>query len=144
MGRAQAQGCGSSCPRTARETHPGSLAEDAVAIVARWLTEAHAAERPAEARLADQMRSIIDDPVGVGFTMRFVDRVARHRSDALAAEQLVDLVGNGDLPGFLGWVDRLLLRVGARLAPGPSPCRDAVGSAAAASAGRAHGGGCGF
>ena len=83
-------------------TDPESLAEDAVAIVARWLTEAHAAERPAEARLADQMRSIIDDPVGVGFTMRFVDRVARHRSDALAAEQLVDLVGNGDLPGFLG------------------------------------------
>ena len=98
-------------------TDPESLAEDAVAIVARWLTEAHAAERPAEARLADQMRSIIDDPVGVGFTMRFVDRVARHRSDALAAEQLVDLVGDGELPGFLGWVDRLLLRVGARLAP---------------------------
>jgi len=81
------------------------------------LTEAHADERLAEARLADQMRSIIDDPVGVGFTMRFVDRVARHRSDALAAEQLVALVGDGELPGFLGWFDRLLLRAGARLAP---------------------------
>ncbi|SVB47484.1 uncharacterized protein METZ01_LOCUS200338, partial [marine metagenome] len=48
-------------------TDPESLAEDAVAVVARWLTEAHAAERPVEARLADQMRSIIGDPVGVGF-----------------------------------------------------------------------------
>ena len=96
---------------------PESLAEDAVAVVARWLTEARAAERPTEARLAARMRAIIEDPVGVGFTMRFVDRVARHRSHALAAEQLVGLVGDGDLPAFLGRVDRLLLRVGARLAP---------------------------
>ncbi|MDG1463672.1 MAG: bifunctional proline dehydrogenase/L-glutamate gamma-semialdehyde dehydrogenase, partial [Acidimicrobiales bacterium] len=49
--------------------------------------------------------------------MRFVDRVARHRDDALAAEQLAALVDDGDLPDFLSRVDRLLLRAGARLAP---------------------------
>ena len=96
---------------------PTSLAEDAVAVVARWLTTARAAETAAEHRSSDRMRAIIEDPVGVGFTMRFVDRVARHRRDALAAEQLARLVGDGDLPVFLGRVDRLLLTAGARLAP---------------------------
>ena len=96
---------------------PTSLAEDAVAVVARWLTTARATETAAERRGSDRMRAIIEDPVGVGFTMRFVDRVARHRRDALAAEQLARLVGDGDLPGFLSRIDRLLLAVGARLAP---------------------------
>jgi len=104
-------------PKDGRRTDPESLAEDAIAVVARWLTEAHAAEQPAEARSADRMRGIIEDPSGVGFTMRFVDRVARHRDDALAAEQLASLVDDGELPSFLGRIDRLLLRIGARLAP---------------------------
>ena len=96
---------------------PETLASDAVAVVARWLTTAHCDETSTERRLADRMRGIIDDPIGVGFTMRFVDRVARHRSNTLAADQLARLVADGDLPGFLGRVDRLLLRLGARLAP---------------------------
>ena len=104
-------------PSGRARTDPESLAEDAVAVVARWLTEAHADEQPAEARLSDRMKGIIEDPSGVGFTMRFVDRVARHRDDALAAEQLAALVDDGDLPEFLSRVDRLLLRAGARLAP---------------------------
>ena len=96
---------------------PEALAEDAVAVVARWLTESHSAETPAERRSADRMRGIIADPEGIGFTMRFVDRVARHRHDRLAADQLVRLVTDRDLPGFLGRFDRLMLQVGARLAP---------------------------
>ena len=96
---------------------PETLASDAVAVVARWLTTAHGDETSTERRLADRMREIIDDPTGVGFTMRFVDRVARHRSNTLAADQLARLVADGDLPGFLGRIDRLLLRLGARLAP---------------------------
>ena len=96
---------------------PETLASDAVAVVARWLTTAHCDETSTERRLADRMRGIIDDPIGVGCTMRFVDRVARHRSNTLAADQLARLVADGDLPGFLGRVDRLLLRLGARLAP---------------------------
>ena len=100
---------------------PETLASDAVAVVARWLTTAHGDETSTERRLADRMRGIIDDPTGVGFTMRFVDRVARHRSNTLAAEQLARLVADGDLPGFLGRVDRLLLRLGARLAPSLPP-----------------------
>ena len=106
----------SPCP-LAPPVDPETLASDAVAVVARWLTTAHGDETSTERRQADRMRGIIDDPTGVGFTMRFVDRVARHRRDTLAAEQLARLVADGDLPGFLGRVDRLLLRLGARLAP---------------------------
>jgi RHH-type transcriptional regulator, proline utilization regulon repressor / proline dehydrogenase / delta 1-pyrroline-5-carboxylate dehydrogenase len=51
--------------------------------------------------------------VGVAFTMRFVDRVARHRSDRLAAEQLAALVSDEHLPGFLGPINRTMLRAGA-------------------------------
>ena len=100
-----------------RHVDPDALAEDAVAVVARWLTEAHSSETPTERRSTDRMRAIIADPGGIGFTMRFVDRVARHRQDVLAAEQLVRLVTDRDLPGFLGRMDRLMLQVGARLAP---------------------------
>ena len=106
---------GSPCPLTPA-VDPEALAADAVAVVARWLTTARGHETATERRLADRIRGIIDDPTGVGFTMRFVDRVARHRRDTLAAEQLALLVSDGDLPGFLGRVDRLLLRLGARLA----------------------------
>ena len=100
-----------------RHVDPDALTEDAVAVVARWLTEAHSSETPAERRSTDRMRAIIADPGGIGFTMRFVDRVARHRQDVLAAEQLVRLVTDRDLPGFLGPMDRLMLQAGARLAP---------------------------
>ncbi|MDE0834401.1 MAG: proline dehydrogenase family protein, partial [Acidimicrobiales bacterium] len=103
--------------RAGRHVDPDALAEDAVAVVARWLTQAHSTETSAERRSTDRMRAIIADPGGIGFTMRFVDRVARHRHDVLAAEQLVKLVTDRDLPSFLGPVDRLMLQVGARLAP---------------------------
>ncbi|HCV34467.1 MAG TPA: hypothetical protein DGF10_07340, partial [Acidimicrobiaceae bacterium] len=96
---------------------PTSLAEDAVAVVARWLTAARAIETAAERRSSERMRAIIEDPAGVSFTMRFVDRVARHRRDALAAEQLAQLVVDAGLPGFLGRFDRFLLTLGGRLAP---------------------------
>jgi RHH-type proline utilization regulon transcriptional repressor/proline dehydrogenase/delta 1-pyrroline-5-carboxylate dehydrogenase len=100
-----------------RHVDPDALVEDAVAVVARWLTEAHSSETVAERRSTDRMRAIIAEPGGIGFTMRFVDRVARHRHDVLAAEQLVRLVADRELPGFLGRMDRLMLQAGARFAP---------------------------
>ena len=96
---------------------PQSLAEDAVAVVSRWLIEAHAAELPEEVRLTKRMWEMIKDPAGVSFTMRFVDRVARHRNHSLAAAQLASLVADVDSPAFLGRADRLLLKSGAYLAP---------------------------
>ena len=42
--------------RALGDVDPEALAEDAVAVVARWLTESHSAETPAERRSADRMR----------------------------------------------------------------------------------------
>ena len=54
---------------------------------------------------------------GTAFAMRFVDRVIRPEDPAVSARQLASLVADADLPAFLSWADRLLLRVGARLGP---------------------------
>jgi len=95
----------------------GRLAGDAVALVAHWINVADADETRDERAVGNRLAGLIADPDGVAFTMRFVDRVARHRDDRAAARELARLVAAGDLPGFLGPLDRLALRAGARLAP---------------------------
>ncbi|MBC8363842.1 MAG: bifunctional proline dehydrogenase/L-glutamate gamma-semialdehyde dehydrogenase [Actinobacteria bacterium] len=95
----------------------GRLTEDAVALVAHWINLAGADETRAERALGDRLAGLIADPDGVAFTMRFVDRVARHRDDRAAARELAHLVAEGGLPGFLGPLDRMALHIGARLAP---------------------------
>ncbi|MEM7340105.1 MAG: proline dehydrogenase family protein [Actinomycetota bacterium] len=113
---------------SASDTHPGPLADDrhndltevaqaAVALVERWLTEAGATMTAAERASADRLQGVVADDAAVGFTMRFVDRVVRPDDDRAAAEQLAALVANQELPGFLGPIDRMLLRAGARLGP---------------------------
>ncbi|MBS1265466.1 MAG: 1-pyrroline-5-carboxylate dehydrogenase 2 [Acidimicrobiaceae bacterium] len=96
---------------------PDAIVEDAVRLVARWLNAAGADETADERDLADRLLGLVEDGHGVAFTMRFVDRVARSRHDRLAALQLSRLVSGQVLPSFLGPVDRLMLAVGARLAP---------------------------
>ena len=66
----------------------------------------------------ERLRGVVVDEAGVNFVMAFIDRVARPDDDAVAARQLRALIDAVDqLPVFLGRVDRLLLRAGARLAP---------------------------
>ena len=96
---------------------PDEIVEDAVRLVGRWLDAASAAETPDERDLADRLLGLVEDEHGVAFTMRFVDRVARSRHNGLAARQLSRLVNGQVLPFFLGPLDRLMLAVGARLAP---------------------------
>jgi RHH-type proline utilization regulon transcriptional repressor/proline dehydrogenase/delta 1-pyrroline-5-carboxylate dehydrogenase len=94
-----------------------ALVEPAVALAAQWLRRARADERPPQARVVSRLQGVVDDPDGVAFTMRFVDRVARHRDDAAAADQLAALVRGTPLPAFLSPTDRGLLRAGAAVAP---------------------------
>ena len=96
---------------------PDAIVEDAVGLVGRWLDVAGAVETADERDLADRLLGLVRDEHGVAFTMRFVDRVARSRHNGLAAQQLSRLVGGQVLPSFLGSLDRLMLAVGARLAP---------------------------
>ena len=93
------------------------LADEAVERVERWLASGAAPasrrERTATRRLAD----LVSDRQGTAFAMRFVDRVIRPESPATSARQLASLVGEAELPSFLSPLDRLLVRLGARLGP---------------------------
>ncbi len=94
-----------------------ALVKPAVALAADWLRRARADQRPEEARVIGRLQGVVDDEQGVAFTMRFVDRVARHRDDGAAAGQLASLVRRQPLPSFLSTSDRGLLRAGARVGP---------------------------
>ena len=91
-----------------------ALVERAVARAARWSAASAGGSDAATRRLA----SLVHDPDGVEFALRFVDRVARPDDDHVAARELARLAGRGaTLPGFANVVDRTMLRAGAVLAP---------------------------
>jgi RHH-type transcriptional regulator, proline utilization regulon repressor / proline dehydrogenase / delta 1-pyrroline-5-carboxylate dehydrogenase len=90
------------------------MVERAVARAARWSAASAGGSDAATRRLA----SLVHDPDGVEFALRFVDRVARPDDDRVAARELARLAGRGStLPGFANVVDRTMLRAGAVLAP---------------------------
>lgn len=91
------------------------LADDAVALVTEWLVEAR--KQDADTDETRRLAELLDDPSGPAFAMRFVDLVIRPEDPRAAARQLRAIVGSTTIPGFLGPVDRLLLRTGAWLAP---------------------------
>ena len=92
------------------------LADAAIELVERWLVAARASATSADTATAERLHGVVVDPGGVAFAMRFVDRVVRPDDHRVAAGQLAALVAAGQLPGFLSPVDRMLLRVGARVA----------------------------
>jgi RHH-type transcriptional regulator, proline utilization regulon repressor / proline dehydrogenase / delta 1-pyrroline-5-carboxylate dehydrogenase len=91
------------------------LADEAVELVSRWLTLAR--ERDEDSAETRRLAELLDDPHGPSFAMRFVDLVIRPEDDRAAATQLRRLVTASSLPRFLGFVDRLLLRLGALFGP---------------------------
>ncbi|MEM9130700.1 MAG: bifunctional proline dehydrogenase/L-glutamate gamma-semialdehyde dehydrogenase [Actinomycetota bacterium] len=105
----------------AEHTNPSEdadqLVDAAVALVAQWLERAATTTTGVERKVGNRLHELIQDPAGVAFAMRFVDRVVRPEGDDLAAEQLATLVERRGLPGFLSTADKLLLGAGARLAP---------------------------
>ena len=93
------------------------IVDDAVALVSQWLERARATTPSAERKVSARLQALIQDPDGVAFAMRFVDRVVRPEDNRAAAHQLATLVRRRGLPGFLSPIDRILLQLGARLAP---------------------------
>jgi RHH-type proline utilization regulon transcriptional repressor/proline dehydrogenase/delta 1-pyrroline-5-carboxylate dehydrogenase len=90
------------------------MVERAVARAARWSAASAGGSDAATRRLA----SLVHDPDGVEFALRFVDRVARPDDDHVAARELARIAGRGaTLPRFANVVDRTMLRAGAVLAP---------------------------
>ena len=93
------------------------LAVEAVERVECWLEAASTAESRREHSAARRLADVVSDRPGTAFAMRFVDRVVRPEDAAVSARQLASLVAEAALPAFLSPLDRLLLRVGARLGP---------------------------
>ena len=75
---------------------PQTLADEAIALVERWLKEA--AEFPVDAS-AERLAGVLRDPNGLAFTVGFVDGVVRPEDTKAAAKKLKELVPL--TPGFL-------------------------------------------
>lgn len=96
---------------------PSHLADEATALVATWVTSAKATETDEDRASTGPLQDLIEDPTGVSFTMRFIDRVTRPDDNRASATQLRSLIQNEPLPEFLSPIDRLLLKVGAMVGP---------------------------
>ena len=100
------------------DTHGADLlAEEAVARVVRWLEAARSSASRRDRTTTRRLAGVVSDRPGTAFAMRFVDRVIRPEDPATSARQLASLVGEAELPSFLSFFDRLLVRAGAWLGP---------------------------
>ena len=88
------------------------LADDAVALVERWLVESR--EVPSDTA-AKRLAGVLSDPNGLDFTVGFVDGVVRPEDVKVAAHNLRDIVPL--TPKFLPVALRGLIRLGGALAP---------------------------
>ncbi|VXC37336.1 bifunctional proline dehydrogenase/L-glutamate gamma-semialdehyde dehydrogenase [Arthrobacter sp. 8AJ] len=89
-----------------------ALANEAVALVRRWLTEA--AKVPVDAS-AEQLAGVLKDPNGLDFTVGFVDGVVRPEDLNVAARNLAKLAPK--VPAFLPWYMRSAVALGGTVAP---------------------------
>ncbi len=99
---------------------PGSdqFIEPAIALVDEWLRKAEDLETRQDRATMSQLGDLVADEEGVGFVMKFVDRVARPDDNKVAASQLAAIVASEDrLPKFLSPIDKAMLTVGAKIAP---------------------------
>ncbi|MEE9098127.1 bifunctional proline dehydrogenase/L-glutamate gamma-semialdehyde dehydrogenase [Pseudarthrobacter phenanthrenivorans] len=101
-------------PRTVDVDVPQAkaLADEAVALVRRWLTEA--SKVPVDAS-AQQLAGVLKDPNGLEFTVGFVDGVVRPEDLNVAARNLAKLAPK--VPAFLPWYMRSAVALGGTMAP---------------------------
>ncbi|MDP9886789.1 bifunctional proline dehydrogenase/L-glutamate gamma-semialdehyde dehydrogenase [Pseudarthrobacter enclensis] len=89
-----------------------ALADETVALVRRWLTEA--SKVPVDAS-AQQLAGVLKDPNGLEFTVGFVDGVVRPEDLNVAARNLAKLAPK--VPAFLPWYMRSAVALGGTMAP---------------------------
>ncbi len=98
-------------PMPSSDPESVSLADRAVELARRWVTEAAAADvDPAAERLA----GVLQDANGLPFTLGFVDGVMRPESLSAAASQLHRIAPI--VPDFLPWYLRSAVRIGGGVA----------------------------
>ena len=88
------------------------LADAAIATVRRWLTES---ADIAPDKSAQRLAGVLRDPLGLDFTLGFVDRVVRPEDLRVAARNLETL--SRAIPKFLPWYLRAAILLGGGFAP---------------------------
>ncbi|MCW2841278.1 MAG: 1-pyrroline-5-carboxylate dehydrogenase [Aeromicrobium sp.] len=86
-----------------------TLAERSVELVHTWIDPMRPRARRPDAA-AVRLAALLKDPHGLAFTIGFVDRVVRPDDHRVAARNLRRLAR--DVPAFLPWTQRMLLRLG--------------------------------
>ncbi|MEE2568970.1 bifunctional proline dehydrogenase/L-glutamate gamma-semialdehyde dehydrogenase [Pseudarthrobacter sp. J64] len=89
-----------------------ALANETIALVRHWLTEA--SKVPVDAS-AQQLAGVLKDPNGLDFTVGFVDGVVRPEDLHVAARNLAALAPK--VPAFLPWYMRSAVQLGGVMAP---------------------------
>jgi RHH-type proline utilization regulon transcriptional repressor/proline dehydrogenase/delta 1-pyrroline-5-carboxylate dehydrogenase len=97
----------SVAPTSVPDLPSPELADQAVALVRRWLTES--AKIPADPS-AQQLAGVLKDPKGLPFTVGFIDGVIRPEDAKIAARNFAALAK--DVPSFLPWHLRAGVKVG--------------------------------
>jgi len=97
---------------TERPEHAAVTAEDAIAVVHRWLsesaeTEVHGGRRD---NSGERLAGLLKDPQGLDFAVGFVDRIVRPDDLRVAGRNLERL--SRRLPAFLPWYMRVALQLG--------------------------------
>ena len=91
---------------------PTGIADDTTATVRRWLKESASI---APDKSAERLAGVLRDPVGLDFTLGFVDRVVRPEDLRVAGRNLEKL--SHSVPKFLPWYLRAAIAIGGSLAP---------------------------
>jgi RHH-type proline utilization regulon transcriptional repressor/proline dehydrogenase/delta 1-pyrroline-5-carboxylate dehydrogenase len=102
---------------TERPDHATVTAEDAIAVVHRWLAESAEAEanRSHRDNSGERLAGLLKDPHGLDFAVGFVDRVVRPEDLRVAGRNLERL--SRHLPAFLPWYMRVALQLGGGFGP---------------------------
>src|SRR5580658_8988445 len=91
---------------------PADLADQAIATVRRWLAESATI---APDKSAQRLAGVLRDPLGLDFTLGFVDRVVRPEDLKVAGRNLETL--SRAIPKFLPWYLRIAILIGGGFAP---------------------------
>ena len=95
--------------------------EAAIALAGRLLSAATADITPAERRRQDRLAGLIEDVEGRELVQALTDEVLRIDRPKRAANRFRRIVAEHGVPRSLGLIDRGLMAIGARLAPGLPP-----------------------
>ena len=97
---------------TGTTSSSSELADEAIATVHRWLSES---AQITPDKSAERLAGVLRDPLGLDFTLGFVDRVVRPEDLRVAARNLEKL--SRAIPRFLPWYLRIAIMFGGGFAP---------------------------